>query len=164
MAPRNSTLRRLDQSMAVPQEVLALLRGVPLLAVLAPRVVERLTLEAAPVRATAGEVVIAEGALGDQFYVIAAGRAEVTQAGAHVRELGAGSWFGELGLLEGIPRTATVVTTAKSTLLRIEGEAFLGALTAAPLASSALEGARARYIAVRGHEPAFPRREPEVVA
>ena len=36
--------------------------------------------------------------------------------------------------------------------------AFLDALTAAPLASTALEGARARYIAVRGHEPTFARR------
>ena len=35
--------------------------------------------------------------------------------------------------------------------------AFLDALTAAPLTSTALEGARARYTAVRGHEPTFPR-------
>lgn len=131
----------------------------------APRpVLERLAGETREIAVSSGKVLIREGDPADALYVLKTGSVEVLSGARRLAALPAGSWFGELGLLEGIPRTATVVTTAKSTLLRIEGEAFLGALTAAPLASSALEGARARYIAVRGHEPAFPRREPEVVA
>ena len=131
----------------------------------APRpVLERLAGETREIAVSSGTVLIREGDPADALYVLKTGSVEVLSGARRLAALPAGSWFGELGLLEGIPRTATVVTTAKSTLLRIEGEAFLGALTAAPLASSALEGARARYIAVRGHEPAFPRREPEVVA
>jgi hypothetical protein len=131
----------------------------------APRpVLERLAGETREIAVSSGNVLIREGDPADALYVLKTGSVEVRSGARRLAALPAGSWFGELGLLEGIPRTATVVTTAKSTLLRIEGEAFLGALTAAPLASSALEGARARYIAVRGHEPAFPRREPEVVA
>jgi len=131
----------------------------------APRpVLERLAGETREIAVSSGNVLIREGDPADALYVLKTGSVEVLSGARRLAALPAGSWFGELGLLEGIPRTATVVTTAKSTLLRIEGEAFLGALTAAPLASSALEGARARYIAVRGHEPAFPRREPEVVA
>jgi CRP-like cAMP-binding protein len=39
--------------------------------------------------------------------------------------MAAGDFFGEIGLLKGVPRTATVTTTEPSILLRIEGETFL---------------------------------------
>ena len=91
-------------------------------------------------------------------------RSRSTPEARRSRRSTAGSWFGELGLLEGVPRTATVRTIERCRLLRIDGEAFLEALTSAPLASTALEGARARFIVVRGHEPSFVRREAETVA
>jgi MFS family permease len=139
-------LRRLDQATAVPQQVLTLLRGVPLLAVLAPRVVERLAMETVLTQFSAGEVVIAEGAPGDRFYVVAAGRAEVTQAGAYVRELGPGSWFGELALLRDTPRTATVTAATELELLVVERDAFLASVgLSAPSRAVADDHARDHY-------------------
>lgn len=161
-------LARMDRASAGRTAVLrtrvAVLEATGLFAAAPRPVLERLAGETREIAVSSGTVLIREGDPADALYVLKTGSVEVLSGARRLAALPAGSWFGELGLLEGIPRTATVVTTAKSTLLRIEGEAFLGALTAAPLASSALEGARARYIAVRGHEPAFPRREPEVVA
>ncbi len=140
-------LRRLDKSMVVPQDVLALLRGVPLLAVLAPRVVERMALEAASLRVGAGEVIIAEGDPGDRFYVVAAGRAEVTQSGTHVRDLGDGGWFGELALLRDSPRTATVTAATDLELLAIDRDSFLASVGLSAHARSVADGhADAHYI------------------
>jgi hypothetical protein len=125
----------------------------------APRpVLERLAAGTSEIGASAGDVLIREGDPADALYILRSGEVEVEAAARLLATLPAGSFFGELGLLEAIPRTATVRATTPCTLLRIDGDAFLDALTAAPLTSTALEGARARYTAVRGHEPSFARR------
>ena len=75
----------------------------------------------------AGTDVIREGDAPDALYVLVEGTADVTSspAGHRINTLGAGDFFGEIGLLKGIPRTATVTTSADSVLLRIEGDTFL---------------------------------------
>jgi CRP-like cAMP-binding protein len=45
-----------------------------------------------------------------------------------MRSLGAGDAFGEIGLLHGIPRTATVVATTNAQVLQVPGSAFLRAV------------------------------------
>ena len=122
----------------------------------APRpVLERLAADSTAFNVSGGAVVIREGDPADALYVVRSGTVDVVAGERTVATLGPGGWFGELGLLEGIPRTATVVAAERCALLRIEGAAFLDALTTAPLASSALEGARARFRSVRGHDPTF---------
>jgi CRP-like cAMP-binding protein len=81
-------------------------------------------------RAPAGEVVIRQGDKADNFYVIADGAVEVTQAAEEgatrrLRRMGPGEFFGEIGLLSGIPRTATVTVVEDATLISLPGEAFL---------------------------------------
>ena len=116
----------------------------------APRpVLERLAAETREITAPAGETLIHEGDRADALYVLRTGAVAVRAGERELATLGPGSWFGEIGLLEGVPRTATVYAIEECTLLRIDGEAFLEALTTAPLSSTALEGARARYAAVR---------------
>ena len=79
----------------------------------------------------AGEVVILEGEPPDRFYVIAEGTFAVTQAGKagapgrRLRVLGPDDVFGEIGLLTGKPRSATVAAESDGTLLALEGAAFL---------------------------------------
>ncbi|MFN8621013.1 MAG: MFS transporter [Chloroflexota bacterium] len=92
-------------------------------------------LEAAEARAVlvpmaGGEVIIRQGDPADRFYVIQEGTVEVTQATAdgtstRLRSLGVGDAFGEIGLLTGSPRTATVTATSKGTLVALGGDAFL---------------------------------------
>lgn len=103
------------------------LEHVPLFAG-APRfALEGLAASCREVRAAAGTVILREGDAPDDLYVLVAGSAAVTAgpASARVGALGPGDFFGEIGLLRQTPRTATVTTTAPSTLLRIDGELFL---------------------------------------
>jgi CRP-like cAMP-binding protein len=68
----------------------------------------------------------------------------------------AGSYFGEIGVLERIPRTATVTALDECELYRIEGDAFLDALATSSATPSLLAGARTRL--ARTHpslEPQF---------
>ena len=72
-----------------------------------------------------GEVVFSEGELGDSLYVLASGTANVfvkDEAGhnAKVRALGDGDFFGEIALVTGGPRTATVTTAEPCEVLRLE--------------------------------------------
>ena len=62
------------------------------------------------VRLEPGVELTRQGADGDAFYVILDGTAEVVVDGERVNELGPGDWFGELALLDGEPRTATVTS------------------------------------------------------
>jgi MFS family permease len=125
-------LRRLDAQAVVPLEVLALLREVPVLAVLAPRMVERMALDSVSVVAPPGSVIIETGDIGDRFYVIASGTVVVTMDGTVVRELGAGGWFGELALLHDIPRTATITAGSEVKMWALDRDSFLTAVQAAP--------------------------------
>ena len=75
-----------------------------------------------------GTVVIAEGEPADNLYVVESGRYAVSSNGVDIRVMGPDSWFGEIGLLRGIPRTATVIAETDGVLLSIPGQAFLDAV------------------------------------
>jgi voltage-gated potassium channel len=68
-------------------------------------------------------MVVRRGRPGDCMYFIASGEVEV-KVEPHSVRLGAGSFFGEMALLTGAPRTANVVTTQPSTLLVLEAADF----------------------------------------
>ena len=55
-----------------------------------------------------GATVTREGDEGDAFYVVVDGRLEVSRNGMTLRELGPGDFLGEISLVDGRPRTATV--------------------------------------------------------
>lgn len=96
-----------------------------------------------------GAVIIREGDPADALFVLREGEVDVSSRGEeaesrHLRTMGAGTYFGEIGLLERIPRTATVVAKSACRLYQIDGEAFLSALTSAAASPGFLEGTRAR--------------------
>jgi MFS family permease len=111
---------------------------------------ERLAAAAEEVDLPAGEVIVREGEPAQAIFVLVEGRVEVTSRGegggepVALREMEPGTYFGEIGVLEGIPRTATVTAMELCHCLRIEGDAFLAAITAGPTASTLLEDARSR--------------------
>jgi MFS family permease len=110
--------------------VIRKLADVPMFAGLPPGRIET-ALRAASVReAPAGEIVIRQGDEADNFYVIAEGQVEVTQADESgtsrvLRRMGPTEFFGEIGLLSGVPRTATVTVVEDATLVSLPGDAFL---------------------------------------
>jgi MFS family permease len=110
---------------------------------------ERLARSAVEEKVDAGTVLIREGADADDFFVLTAGEVEVLAAGEAGVEhllgvLAPPNYFGEIGLLEHRPRTATVKTVAPCTLYRINGSDFVEAMTVATLSPSALGRAQAR--------------------
>lgn len=92
--------------------------------------------------ANAGEVVVQQGQPADRFYVIASGTCDVVRDGAGGREtlaqLGPGRYFGETGLLSGVPRTASVVATTDARLLVLGRAHFRAAMAGAAPDAEAL--------------------------
>ena len=99
---------------------------------------ERLAAELVPVEVAAGEVVVREGDAADNLYVAIAGSLSVSVSGREVGSLGPNDWFGEIGLFDRRPRTATVTAVGDTTLWRIDGTMFLAVLENAGAAPSAL--------------------------
>jgi CRP-like cAMP-binding protein len=82
-----------------------------------------------------GDVVIRQGDPADRFYIIDTGRVRVTQRGDApqervVRDMGPDSVFGEIGLLRGSPRTATVTAVEPGLLLALDRDDFLALVAA----------------------------------
>jgi CRP/FNR family transcriptional regulator, cyclic AMP receptor protein len=72
----------------------------------------------------AGEVILREGRLGRELFVILSGSATVTRAGRVVNLLGPGDYFGELAAIEAAPRSATVTATTDLDVLIIGPREF----------------------------------------
>jgi predicted MFS family arabinose efflux permease len=108
----------------------------------APRsTLEALAAELRPQHASAGEVVIREGDEPDDLYLVASGHLLVTTEHAGpVGELTDGDYFGEIGLLHRVPRTATVTATTDSELFRLSGETFLRVVNEGGQRSRSLSG------------------------
>jgi predicted MFS family arabinose efflux permease len=85
-----------------------------------------------------GERMISEGDAADAFYVVEGGTLAVSMHGVPVSTLGAGAYFGEIGVLEGVPRTATVTTTSECFLFRIDADLFIEAVGSAPVGARTL--------------------------
>jgi len=125
---------------------ISLFHSLPIFKGLPEVTLERLALSATEERVSRGTEVLREGALADSFYVVACGTLTVLSSGerggqiAEVNTLCDGGYFGEIGLLEHLPRTATVKTDTECVLYRIDGPAFLDAVSQAPVISGALLG------------------------
>jgi CRP-like cAMP-binding protein len=93
----------------------------------------------------AGYVVATEGDPGAGLFVIAEGEADVSIGGKKVNHLKAGDFFGEMALLDGGPRTATVTSTTPITLYALTEWVFRGLLVEHPtIAMRTLETMAAR--------------------
>jgi predicted MFS family arabinose efflux permease len=128
-----AALGAVDARARPPGAQLEAFRGVPLFAGQPPLVLERLALELVSLAVRPGEVVVTRGEAGDRFYIVEEGTLRVDGPGgrAHV-DLGPGDWFGEVALLDDVPRTATVRAVSDARLFALDRDHFLGAVTAHP--------------------------------
>ncbi len=83
-----------------------------------------------------GDVIISEGEAGSSMYVIASGEVKVYTRGAgksvYLAKLGDGDFFGEVSVLTGKPRTATITASQPTELLRLDKEKLDNALAKYP--------------------------------
>ena len=120
---------RLDRAMPAPGPESGLLYHLPMFAPLPLAVTDLLAAEAEPRQFPAGAVVMREGEIGDRFYLITGGAAVVSVRGEPKPSLGRGDGFGEIALIRGIPRTATVTAEQPLQTLAFGREEFLTAVT-----------------------------------
>jgi NTE family protein len=113
------------EQVATPRELLA---SAPLLAGAEHGTIDELAQHVRPVRVHAGELVIREGEDADRLYIVRTGRLRVLvereDGPRAVRELGPGAAIGELALLTGSARSATVQAIRDSELLELDAAVF----------------------------------------
>ena len=122
-------LLEIDRHANVPVVEIALLRSTPLFSPLSPPTLESLARAVELLAVPAGTDVIRQGADGDRFFVIGDGEADVVVSGRRVATLARGEGFGEIALMYGVPRTATVTARSDLQLYALDREDFLLALT-----------------------------------
>ncbi len=91
-----------------------------------------------------GDSVVREGDSGDKFYLIVRGKFEVVKRGSdgedrRVAVLQDGDHFGEIALLKGIPRTATVRALGPAVVISMRRDAFLALTAKSPHILQAVE-------------------------
>ena len=99
-------------------------------------------------RVAGGTQIVAEGEVGDTFFVLSTGAVEVTQGAAQLHRLGAGDSFGEIALLQNVPRTASVRAVEEAELMVLEREAFLAVIAGDRLSRAAADEVVRRRLAV----------------
>lgn len=100
------------------------LRAAPLFSGLTDTTIDSIAGLAAHLDYADGEHLATEGGEGDAFFVIVDGRVRVEQGGALIRELGPGSFIGEIALIDGRPRTATVTAVGPVRTIVIRRDGF----------------------------------------
>ena len=108
------------------------LKSIPLFRGLSRRHLELIARHADEVTIDAGKVLARQGGLGREFLLILNGRARVERDGKLIARLGHGDFFGEMSLLDGHPRSATVTADTAISLLVIDSRSFGGLLYAIP--------------------------------
>jgi CRP-like cAMP-binding protein len=103
----------------------AVIGAVPLFETLSKRHLKKVAGLTTTVEYDAGDTVIQEGEPGDSFFVAVAGQAKVVSGGKTVHRLIPGDHFGEISLLDGRPRSASVVAETPLSLLRLPRASFL---------------------------------------
>ena len=99
------------------------------------------------IKVEAGQTVVTAGEAGDRFYVILSGEVDVVPLTGGPRTMTAGESFGEIALVQDIPRTATVTATVPTELLALERGAFLEALTGQPRSRALADAVSRRRLA-----------------
>lgn len=93
-----------------------------------------------------GHSIVREGDAGDSFYVMLTGHAKVTMNGRFLRRLIPGDYFGEIALIDGGPRTATVASETPVTLLILRRPVFMRAVREDPGMATHLLAELARMV------------------
>ena len=121
-----------DDPMSTVLEKLVVLREAPLFAGLSGEELYPVGEIAQRVALAPGDAVVRQGDPGDALFVVASGTLRVVKDGHPLRELARGAVFGEVALLDGAPRAATVEALTDAEVLRVPRSEFEGLLDESP--------------------------------
>jgi CRP-like cAMP-binding protein len=105
-------------------EKIELLKATPLLAALSRKDIEAVGRLADEVDVKAGHVLMREGDIGREFFVVIDGEIRIDRAGQTVRTIGPGAFVGDIALITERPRTATATAATDARLLVLAHREF----------------------------------------
>jgi len=108
----------------IPKKELDLLGQVPLFSTCSQRELREIAKLGTPVEVDEGRVLTKQGTPGREFFLVLDGKAECVRSRKHVADFGPGDYFGELALIEGGTRTATVTAVTPMELLVLSTSEF----------------------------------------
>ena len=138
-APGHRELRQmLDRSWTRPtaKDRADALGELPLFAGVPRRHLRKLAALAQTQEFSAGDIVVQVGEASDAFYLILGGRAKVV--GKSRRVLGIGDYFGEMGLIDGEPRSATIAAAEELQVMKISRRPFFTLINREPQIATAM--------------------------
>jgi CRP/FNR family cyclic AMP-dependent transcriptional regulator len=109
----------------VPNEGVEMLRSVPLFQGLSRRQVAQIMKLGRELEFSPGEPIVEEGLKAMDFYLIMKGNAKLRLPGRRTKMLGPGDYFGEISVLDGGPRTATITAERRVWALRLDRSKFI---------------------------------------
>jgi CRP/FNR family cyclic AMP-dependent transcriptional regulator len=113
-------------------EKVDVLKKVPLFSGLSRRHLDLIARQVDQVKIDAGRVLARQGGLGLEFLLILDGSARVERDGKVIARLRAGDFFGEMSLIDGKPRSATVIAESPMVLLVVHTRSFSNLLNTIP--------------------------------
>lgn len=108
------------------------LASVPLFSACSRKDLGLVAKRAEDVKVDGGKVLVSEGAAGAEFFVIIEGTAKVSRHGQEVAQLGPGSFFGDLALLDRAPRNATITAETPMELVVLGQREFSALIDEVP--------------------------------
>ena len=119
-------------SKATIKQLTTVLEAVPLFEGLTHKQLRKVADLADVARFMAGATLVKQGVIGDSFYVVLTGQAKVVANKRTLNRLLPGDHFGEISLLDGGPRSASVLAETEMTLVIITQKDFLAMLRKDP--------------------------------
>ena len=129
------------------------LKGAPLFEDLSRRELVQLARVCEDLELEPGKVLCKEGQIGHEFFVIVAGKVQITQKDKPVRTLSSGDFLGEIALLTELPRTATVTAETPVRLFVLTGRDFRVVLDNNPNVERKVLRTLARRLAQTSSDP-----------
>lgn len=124
--------------MAADPAVVQALSSTDLFSGVGKRALQAIASQARVVYHDAGKDITEEGGGGTGFHLIQSGTASVTVGGSEKPGLGPGDYFGEISLIDGLPRSATVTATSPLQTISLSTWSFLPILDEEPEVSKAI--------------------------
>src|SRR5918992_4268095 len=139
------------------------LAAIPLFNGLGRRQLAQLAKMAEELDAAPGKVLCREGGTAREFFVIVEGEAEATKGGGRARRLGHGDVFGEVAVIEHLPRALTLTAVTPLRFFALSSQWFWGVIGASPeVERRVLRSLILENVTVRGIAEAALRRQAEL--
>jgi len=127
-------------TMSVPELIAAIRERLPLFAPLTPLQIREFVIHSELHHSKEGDVVFRRDEYANSLYCVLEGGVGIEVEGGALVQLGRGEFFGEMALISGRRRTATVVATAPSILLEVDRNTMLRLVRSNPPIKQAIDG------------------------